>query len=139
MSAVKFNCQFDKQLGIRVWCCRNDIKCEAVYLVQLFVGTFRGHPELGREDLTNTRKCHMKSDTVDVVACNDNYGTAEMKIRVNKEFYDAKSGTNQTPIGLEVEGDDYVQVRVLPRSSIFFVIAFPLFAFLHPFYSRQAR
>ena len=74
-----------------------------------------------------------------MVSCNDDYGTAEMKIRVNKEFYDAKSGTNQTPIGLEVEGDDYVQVRVLPRSYIFFVIAFPLFAFRHPFHSRQAR
>lgn len=60
----------------------------------------------------------MKSDTADVVACNDDYGIAEMKIRVNKEFYDAKSGSSHTPIGFEVQGDDYIQVRVSYKETL---------------------
>ena len=90
-------------------------------------GFSTGIDQLGREDLSNTRKCHMKSDTADVVACNDDYGIAEMKIKVNKEFYDAKSGSSQTPIGFEVVGNDYIQVRVSPRVDLFMSFYLKLF------------
>ena len=52
----------------------------------------------------------MKIDTADIISCNDDYGVAEMVVRINKEFYDAKSGTqSQTPVGFKIDGENYVQ------------------------------
>lgn len=83
------------------------------------IGYATGINELGHVDVSNKRKCYLKVDTADVVSCNNVYGAVEMVIKINKDFYDARAGMqNQTPIGFELDGDNYLAVVEPTRNKL---------------------
>ena len=74
------------------------------------VGTRTGIDPNGNLDPNNNSRCYIPLESADITSCNNAMdGSAEMAIKINRDFWDANGGD---PSGFELIGSNYVKVRI---------------------------
>ena len=77
------------------------------------VGTRTGIDPNGNPDPNNNSRCYIPLESADIISCNNAMdGSAEMAIRINRDFWDSNGGD---PSGFELIGSNYVKVSVFQR------------------------
>ena len=79
------------------------------------VGTRIGIDPNGNPDPNNNSRCYIPLESADITSCNNAMdGSAEMAIKINRDFWDANGGD---PSGFELIGSNYVKVGYYLNSN----------------------